>query len=88
MVRIHLARHGRKGRPFFHIMVADSRFAPGKRFIEKVGFYNGLRDNFSECKLELERVEYWQSQGAQLTPQVKSIYKHMKKKSQTQDDSK
>ncbi|MDC3181284.1 30S ribosomal protein S16 [Gammaproteobacteria bacterium] len=81
MVRIHLARHGRKGRPFFHIIVADSRFAPGKRFIEKVGYYNGLREDFSECAVELDRIEYWQSQGARLTPQVKSIYKHMKNRS-------
>ena len=87
MVRIRLARYGRNGRPFYHIVVGDTRFAPGKRFIEKVGYYNSLRDDFSECKLELDRVDYWISKGADLSPQVKSIYKHMKNRASSQEKS-
>lgn len=78
MVKIRLARHGRKRNPFYQIVVADSRFSRNGRFIENVGYYNSLRDDFSECKLEIARVEYWVGVGAEMSSQVKSIYKNMK----------
>ena len=83
MVKIRLARHGRKKKPFYQIVVADQRFSRNGRFIEKIGYYNGLRDNFNECKLDIERIEYWIGVGAVPTPQVASIYKNMKNRPAT-----
>jgi len=81
MVVIRLARGGSRNRPFFHIMVADSRFPRDGRFIEKLGFYNPiLNENVESLRLNTERLDYWVGVGAQMSPAVKKLAKHNKKK--------
>ena len=65
MVTIRLARGGAKKRPFYHIVVADSRRSRDGRFIERVGFYNPIATG-KEIRLQIdsERLNYWLSQGA------------------------
>ena len=76
MVRIRLARGGAKKRPFYGIVVADQRCAPRGRYIEKVGFYNPRAKGGEEpLRVDLERIEYWISQGAQPTDRVKKLLK-------------
>lgn len=80
MVRIRLTRGGAKKRPFYHIVAADKRCARDGRFIEKLGFFNPVsRGNEERIRLNLERIEYWVSQGAEPTDRVKSILKEAKK---------
>jgi small subunit ribosomal protein S16 len=76
MVVIRLARGGAKKRPFFHIVVADSRSRRDGRFIERVGFLNPVAAS-SEEKLRVndERVRYWLSQGAQASERVAKLLK-------------
>ena len=63
MVRIRLTRMGAKKRPFYRVVVADSRAPRDGRFIEQLGYYDPMKDPF-DLKLELERVGYWLSVGA------------------------
>lgn len=79
MVVIRLARHGTKKRPFYHIVVADSREARDGRFIEKLGFYNPLCGSFQErLRLDGARVAYWLGVGAQPSTQVGKLIKEQK----------
>jgi small subunit ribosomal protein S16 len=73
-VRIRLARHGAKKRPFYRIIVADSESPRDGRFIEAVGTYNPLLDP-AEVTLKQERVRYWMDQGAIPSDTVRSIFK-------------
>lgn len=73
-VKIRLARHGAKKRPFYRIVAADSECPRDGRFLEKLGTYNPLRDPI-EVVLDMERVNYWLGQGAIPTDTVKSILK-------------
>ena len=74
MVTIRLARGGSKKRPFYHLTVADSRDARNGRFIERVGFFNPIaRGQEERLRVDLERVEYWQGNGAQLSERVKTL---------------
>jgi len=73
-VKIRLARHGAKKRPFYRIVVADSQSRRDGRFIENVGTYNPLTDP-AAVSLKDERVAYWMGQGAIPTNTVKSILK-------------
>ena len=73
-VKIRLARHGAKKRPFYRIVVADSEAPRDGRFLETVGTYNPLRDP-AEIAVKQERVQYWLEQGATPTDTVKSILK-------------
>ena len=76
MVIIRLSRGGSKKRPFFHVVVADSRMRRDGRFIERLGFYNPLAGEGQEgLRLELERVGHWQSKGAQLSDTVARLVK-------------
>lgn len=76
MVTIRLARGGAKKRPFYGIMVADSRRSPRGRFIERVGFFNPRAVGGEErLRLDMERVEYWVSKGAQPSDRVASLLK-------------
>jgi small subunit ribosomal protein S16 len=74
MVVIRLARGGAKKRPFYNVVVADSRRARDGRYVEQVGYYNPMASQ-GERKLNiaLERVSYWQSQGAQLSDTVRRL---------------
>jgi small subunit ribosomal protein S16 len=73
-VKIRLARHGAKKRPFYRIVVADSESPRDGRFLEAVGTYNPLKDP-AEVTLEENRIKYWLTQGALPTHTVKSILK-------------
>ncbi len=80
MVTIRLARGGSKKRPFFHLTVSDSRNARNGRFIERVGFFNPIaRGQEERLRVDNERVEYWVSQGAQLSERVASLVKQSRK---------
>ena len=71
MVVIRLARGGAKKRPFFNIVVADSRIRRDGRFIERVGFYNPVAAGGEQSlRVAFDRVEHWASNGAQLSPTV------------------
>ena len=71
-LKIRLARGGAKKRPYYRIVVADSRAPRDGKFIEKVGTYNPLlpKDSGERVSLVTERVTYWLGQGAQPTDRV------------------
>jgi len=76
MVIIRLARGGAKKRPFYNVVVADSRNRRDGRFIERVGFYNPVAGEGQEAlRLNSERLAYWQSHGAQLSDTVARLVK-------------
>lgn len=76
MVIIRLARGGAKKRPFFNMVVADSRNARDGKFIERIGFYNPrAAEGEEDLRVKLDRVTYWQSKGAQLSDTVKRLVK-------------
>ena len=77
MVTIRLARGGSKKRPFYHLTVTDSRKARNGRFIERVGFFNPTaRGQEERLRVDSDRIEYWQGQGAQLSVRVASLVKN------------
>ena len=71
-MKIRLSRGGSKKRPHYSIVAADTRMPRDGRFIEKLGTYNPLlpKDSEDRVKMNLERVQYWISQGAQPTDRV------------------
>ncbi|CAG4922329.1 unnamed protein product [Acidocella sp. C78] len=71
-LKIRLARAGAKKRPFYHIVVADSRSPRDGKFIERIGTYNPMlpADHEDRIRLVSERVTHWLSQGAQATDRV------------------
>ena len=73
-VKIRLARHGAKKRPYYRIVVTDSESPRDGRYLEAIGSYNPLQDP-AEVTLENERVKYWIEQGALPSDTVKSILK-------------
>src|SRR6476660_8350443 len=83
-LRIRLARAGTKKRPFYHVVVADSRFPRDGRFIERLGFFNPLlpKDNAERLKLDLDKVKAWIAKGAQPSDRIKRFLDaagHMKR---------
>lgn len=76
MVTIRLARAGAKKRPFYHIVVTDSRNKRDGRYIERIGFYNPIATG-QETELELDqgRVDYWLSHGAKASERVAKLIK-------------
>ena len=76
MITIRLSRTGVKNRPFFHITVADSRMPRDGRFIERVGYFNPIAAG-KEIRLHFdqERIDYWLTQGAQVSERVLSLFK-------------
>ncbi|AIF98391.1 MAG TPA: 30S ribosomal protein S16 [Alteromonas australica] len=80
MVTIRLQRGGAKKRPFYQLVVADSRRARNGRFIENIGFFNPTAQGQAErLRIDLERVEYWVGVGASLSERVSSLVKEAKK---------
>lgn len=76
MVVIRLARGGAKKRPFYNIVVADSRRASDGRFIERVGFYDPTAPQGREAlRIDGERLKYWTGTGAQMSPTVARLAK-------------
>jgi len=81
MVVIRLARGGANKRPFYHMVVADSRRARDGRFIERVGFYDPKAPEGREAlRVSVERVRHWQGKGAKLSPTVARLVKQFGKK--------
>jgi len=74
VVRIRLARFGRKKRPFYRIVVTDSRKRRDSGFIEVVGYYNPLTEP-STVKMDLDRVNYWLGVGAKMSDRVAKLKK-------------
>ncbi|MGB1868643.1 MAG: 30S ribosomal protein S16 [Porticoccaceae bacterium] len=80
MVTIRLARGGSKKRPFYHLTVSDSRKARDARYIERIGFFNPIaRGGEERLRVDLERVAYWQGQGAQISERVSALVKEAAK---------
>lgn len=80
MVTIRLSRGGSKKRPFYQVVVADSRNSRDGRFIERVGFFNPLaQGNAERLQLDLGRVDHWVGQGAQTSDRVAKLIKDARK---------
>ena len=76
MVVIRLSRGGAKKRPFYNVVVADSRKAIGGRFIERVGFYDPKAPEGREAlRFAVDRLSYWRGKGAKLSPTVARLLK-------------
>ena len=83
MVVIRLARGGAKKRPFYNVVVADSRRARDGRFIERLGFYNPKAPQGQESlRIDRERLTHWQSNGAILSPTAARLLKQFGKQQQ------
>lgn len=79
MVKIRLNRQGAKKRPFYQIIVTDSRNARNGRFIEKLGFFNPIEpEKNKSVSINTNRVNYWINNGAQLSNRVNSLMKKLK----------
>lgn len=81
MVVIRLARGGAKKRPFYNVVVADSRTRRDGRFIERIGFYNpGAAASEESLRIAQDRLTYWKGVGAQVSPTVERLAKQLAKK--------
>lgn len=81
MVVLRLSRGGAKGRPFYNVIVTDSRNRRDGRFIERVGFYNPVASAGEEAlRLQLDRIAYWTGTGAQPSPTVQRLIKQFSAK--------
>ena len=79
MVTIRLARGGAKKRPYYHVVVADSRRSRDGRFIERLGFFNPIAVKGQEAvRLDTDRIAHWQSLGAQTSLAVKKLINNNK----------
>jgi len=80
MVVIRLARGGAKKRPFFNIVAADKRNRRDGRFIERVGYFNPVAAESEQgLVINLERLEFWKQNGAQMSPTVARLVKQSAK---------
>ena len=77
-LKIRLSRAGAKKRPYYHIVVSDSRSPRDGRFIEKVGSYNPMlpSDHAERVRLQNDRIAHWLSQGARATDRVARFLGH------------
>ena len=88
MVTIRLARAGAKKRPFYHIVVTDSRNRRDGRYIERLGFYNPIASEQEEgLKLNRERLDYWLAQGARASERVAKLIKTEQDQNQAEEKS-
>ena len=80
MVSIRLARGGSKKRPFYHVVVSDSRSPRDGRYIERIGYFNPqARGQEQELRIDDGRVDYWVSKGAQPSERVANLIKGARK---------
>ena len=80
MVVIRLSRGGAKKRPFYHIVVTDSRARRDGKYIERIGTFNPIaRGQEPRLRVDLEKIKYWQSVGAKLSDRVQSLVKEFQK---------
>jgi len=80
MVTIRLSRGGAKKKPFYQIVVTDSRNRRDGRYIERLGFYNPMARNESEesLRIDIDRVDHWVSHGAKVSERVAKLVKDRK----------
>ena len=79
MVKIRLSRAGANKRPFYHLVVTDSRNKRDGRYIERLGFYNPLgKGKEEDIRVDLDRVQFWVERGAQISDRVKKLLKLIK----------
>jgi len=85
MVTIRLSRGGAKKKPFYTIVVTDSRNRRDGRYLERLGFYNPMSKNEHEesLRLDLERLDHWVGHGAQVSPRVQKLVKGHREKAAT-----
>lgn len=79
-VKIRLRRMGAHKKPFYRVVVADSRAPRDGRCIEEIGYFNPMTEP-AQVKLDMEKVEKWMKNGAQPTDRVKSIIAYVRKES-------
>lgn len=80
MVTIRLSRGGAKKRPFYHIVVTDSRNRRDGRYIERIGFFNPVaKGQETKLKMDLERADHWVGQGAKPSDRVAGLMKSARK---------
>ncbi len=80
MVSIRLSRAGAKNRPFYHLVVTDSRNRRDGRYIERVGFFNPVgREHEQNLHIDVERIDYWIGQGAKPSERVAALLKAHRK---------
>ena len=85
MVVIRLSRAGAKKRPFYHMVVTDSRKRRDGNYIERVGYFNPVaRGQEVRLHLDMDKVTHWQSHGAQLSDRVRALIKEYKKTGTTE----
>ncbi len=80
MVKIKLVRHGAKRSPFYKVVATDSRYAGDGKALERLGFFNPMaRGQEVKLNLNLERINHWVGEGAQLSDRVGSLIKQAQK---------
>jgi small subunit ribosomal protein S16 len=80
MVTIRLARTGANKRPFYHIVVTDSRARRDGRYIERLGYFNPIAGEREQgLSIDRERLGYWRAQGAQTSDRVAQLIKQLEK---------
>lgn len=80
MVKIRLTRGGAKKRPFYHIIVTDGRNKRDGRALERLGFYNPVASGQDKpLEVDVDRVDHWLGQGAQMSDKVRELYKQAKR---------
>lgn len=80
MISIRLARGGAKKRPFYQIVVTDSRKRRDSGYIERLGFFNPVaRGQEVGLHMDKERIEYWVGQGAKFSDSTKTLWKQFQK---------
>lgn len=78
MVKIRLARFGKKGQPYYRIVVSDEKKAISGKYVEQIGYYHPLH-NPPKIKVDFDRYEFWLKNGAKPSDTVKSLIKNAKK---------
>jgi small subunit ribosomal protein S16 len=80
MVSIRLSRAGAKKRPFYHLVVTDSRNRRDGRYLERIGYFNPVgKEHEENLRIDLERADYWIGQGAQPSDRVAALLKAHRK---------
>ena len=88
MVTIRLARAGAKKRPFYHLVVTDSRNARDGRFIERLGFFNPVAAGQEvPLRIDLERAEHWLSQGARPSERADQLIRQARRGAAAETES-
>ncbi len=80
MVTIRLTRRGARNQPFYHVVVTDSRKRQGGLSLEHVGYFNPIaRRSETKLKLDIARIDYWVSKGAQQSDRVRTLVSSYRK---------